>query len=312
MNAVRRYAFTLIELLVVIAIIGILIGLLLPAIQKVREAANRAKCQNNLKQIGLAIHNFESANGFFPHGAGVCCTPTGPNWTVAILPFVEQGNQSNALNLTVSEGLRNPVNASAVQRVIPLFICPTDPASNAPIMTRFAAHNASPAQALWYPASMGPTHMDQCPFCTSGTPSPSNFCCQGYNFGTNGNAALGIAPGTFAGMFGRTTVTTIAISNVTDGLSNTIMVGETLPGQCTFIGVYSQNFPLSGTSIPLNHMESAVDSNWFRTCGYKSLHPGGANFVMGDGSVRFVAEAIDYRTYNALGTRAGGEVALDP
>jgi prepilin-type processing-associated H-X9-DG protein len=173
-------------------------------------------------------------------------------------------------------------------------------------MTRFSAHNASPAHALWYPASMGPTHMDACPFCSNGTPSNTNFCCQGWNFGTQ--AGGGYPAGSSVGMFGRTDIVTIRMASVTDGLSNTFMVGETLPAHCTFMGLYSQNFPLSGTSIPINLMESAVDSNWFRTCGFKSLHTGGANFALGDGSVKFVSRSIDYRVYNGFGTRAGGEV----
>jgi prepilin-type N-terminal cleavage/methylation domain-containing protein/prepilin-type processing-associated H-X9-DG protein len=306
----KRTAFTLIELLVVIAIIAVLIALLVPAVQKVRETANRMQCQNNLKQIGLALHGFESVHKRFPFGAGVCCTPTGPNWCVDIMPHAELDNLAKSLNLSVAQGLKNPVNAQAEQNVVPLFICPSDPQGASPIMTRFAPHNASPAHALWYPASMGPTHMDACPFCPNGVPSQANFCCQGNNFGTQ--AGNGYPAGSFAGMFGRTSVTTIRIADVLDGLSNTFMVGESLPAGCTFLGVFSQNFPLSGTSIPLNHMEDAVDVNWFRTCGYKSLHPGGANFAMGDGSVHFVSDTIDYRLYNELGTRAGGEAVQLP
>ena len=306
----RRRGFTLIELLVVIAIIAILIALLVPAVQKVREAAARSQCQNNLKQIALAIHAFEGTYKRFPFGSGVCCTPTGPNWAVDIFPYVDQTPLFDSLNLTIATGLQNAVNAPIVRRPVKLFICPSDPESSNPIMTRFAAHNASPAHALWYPACMGPTHMDACPFCPSGTPAATNFCCQGWNFGTQ--AGGGFPAGTFAGIFGRTDVTTIKVASVTDGLSTTFLVGETLPKGCTFMGLYSQNFPLSGTSIPLNHMEDAVDVNWFRTCGYKSQHAGGANFAMGDGSVHFVATSIDYRLYNALGTRAGDEPAQLP
>ncbi|MBA4187851.1 MAG: prepilin-type cleavage/methylation domain-containing protein [Planctomycetaceae bacterium] len=306
----KRSGFTLIELLVVIAIIAILIGLLLPAVQKVREAAARMKCQNNLKQIAIAMHSFESIYGRFPFGSGVCCTPTGPNWAVDIMPFAEQKNVVDSLNLTIANGMQNAVNATAVKQIIPMFICPSDPLSNSPVMPRFAAHNASPALALWYPASMGPTHMDACPFCPDGTPSATNFCCQGYNFGTT--AGGGSPAGTFAGIFGRTSVTTVRFASVSDGLSGTFLVGETLPGDCTFLGVFSQNFPLSATSIPLNHMESAVDSNWYRTCGFKSKHAGGANFAMADGSVRFVGTTIDFVVYNGLGSRAGGEVASVP
>lgn len=226
------------------------------------------------------------------------------------MPFADQGNRAESLNLKISQGLKNAVNLSIEQQVVPLFICPSDPEAGNPIMTRFAAHNASPAHALWYPASMGPTHMDQCPFCPNGTPAPTNYCCQGNNFGTG--AGNGYPAGSFAGIFGRTDVTKIVVASVSDGVSNTFLVGETLPKGCTFMGLYSQNFPLSGTTIPLNHKEDAVDVNWYRTCGFKSLHSGGANFAMGDGSVHFVTANIDYKVYNDLGTRAGNETCQLP
>ena len=303
-----RSGFTLIELLVVIAIIAVLIALLLPAVQAAREAARRMQCTNNLKQIGLGLHNYESVNGVLPYGSGVCCTPAGGNWATFILPHMEQPALYYALNQNL--GYNTPMNSSIIQSVISTFICPSDPAASEPVTTRFSAHNASPAMMLWYPASMGPTHMDNCDFCPNRTPSSSNYCCQGFNFGTNGDGA-GIAPGTFAGLFGRTSKA-IRFSDITDGLSNTFAVGETLPKSCTFLGVFSQNFPVSGTIIPLNTFESAVDANWWRTCGYKSRHPGGANMLMGDGSVRFIKQSISYLTWNNLGTRSGGEiVSLD-
>ena len=165
---------------------------------------------------------------------------------------------------------------------------------------------------------MGPTQMDDCPFCPAGrTPSKTNYCCQGNNFGTF--AGRGYPNGSFVGLFGRS-AKAVRTRDVTDGLSKTFMLGETLPGQCDFMGLFSLNFSQSGTGIPLNTMESNVAgaigatiiragaTNWYRVCGFKSLHEGGAQFAMGDGSVQFVQLAIDYRIYNGLGTRAGGEV----
>ena len=311
----RRQAaggFTLVELLVVIAIIGVLVALLLPAVQAAREAARRMKCQNHLKQIGLALHNYETTFKTLPHGSPNCCVNNGDVWTVMIFPFLELKTVYDAMDH--NGNLRNTAaNKTVAQTVkLPVFICPSDGDANRPFMPRFPRDNPDPSHALWYPASIGPTHMDQCPFCPAGsTPSDSNYCCQGNNFGTN--AGNGYPVGSSVGMFGRS-IRSIRLSEVTDGLSNTFMVGETIPKHCTFMGVYSLNFPVSGTSIPLNTMEDASNTypnpvNWFRTCGYKSFHPTGASFCLGDGSVRFVSRTVDYRVYNNVGTRAGGEQA---
>ena len=307
-----RSAFTLVELLVVIAIIGVLVALLLPAVQAAREAARRMKCQNHLKQIGLALHNYEDTFKTFPHGTNSCCSPRNDNWIIMLFPFLEMKNLYDAMDH--NGFLHNtPVNVQIGQNSkLTGLICPSDGSGNNPITVGFPAQSLSPAHALWYPACMGPTHMDSCPFCPAGsTPSENNFCCQGNNFGTG--AGNGFPAGSSVGMFGRY-FKAIRISEVTDGLSNTLMVGETIPKHCVFIKVFTHNFPLSGTSIPLNTMESdnGVGSNWFRVCGYKSFHPNGANFCLGDGSVRFLSRSIDYRLYNGLGTRAGGEtVQLD-
>lgn len=166
---------------------------------------------------------------------------------------------------------------------------------------------------LWYTGSMGPTRPDSCPFCADQTPSPENWCCQGWNLGTG--AGGGYARGSSVGMFGRYRRPVVRFEHVTDGLSNTFMVGETLPRQCSFFSAFSVNFNISPTNIPLNTLLSNEEnplSNWARVCGFKSRHPGGANFVMGDGSVHFISETIDFRLYNELGTRAGGEVASVP
>jgi prepilin-type processing-associated H-X9-DG protein len=137
----------------------------------------------------------------------------------------------------------------------------------------------------------------------------TNYSCQGNNFGTT--AGNGVPANTSVGAFGRNTVST-TMAMIRDGTSNTFLAGETLPGHCTFMGVFAHNFPLSGTSIPINIMEKASGTNWYRTCGFKSLHTGGANFVMCDGSVHFISQFIDYKLYNNLGTINGGEVVSLP
>jgi hypothetical protein len=167
---------------------------------------------------------------------------------------------------------------------------------------------------MWYPACMGPTHMDNCAFCPDANPSAGNqnWCCQGFNFGSAAGPN-NIPAGDFAGMFGRFP-TSIRFEDVKDGTSNTLMVGETLPGHCRWNSVFAPNFSTTSTNIPLNTMENAGAStdNWWRTCGFKSLHPGGAAFAMGDASVHFLSESIDFQLFNALGTRNGHEVVQAP
>jgi prepilin-type N-terminal cleavage/methylation domain-containing protein len=307
--------FTLVELLVVIAIIGLLIALLLPAVQAAREAARRMHCQNNLKQLSLGLLNYESSAKTLPHGANApCCNPPGDNWCIMIFPFIELKQLYDAMDHKGFLNANTPVNVAAAQNShLSVFICPSDGAGSNPIMIRGpqTGNNVTIGRghALWYPVSMGPTHMDQCAaFCPDTTPSPNNWCCQGWSFGAPaGNASLGIPPNTFAGMFGRSPKA-IRLADVTDGLSNTFMIGETLPTHCVWQSVFVHNFPMSSTMIPLNTMESANTNvmHW-RVCGFKSFHPGGASFAMGDGQVRFVSRTIDYRLYNNLGTRAGRE-----
>jgi prepilin-type N-terminal cleavage/methylation domain-containing protein len=303
-----KSGFTLIELLVVITIIGILIALLLPAVQSAREAARRIQCTNNLKQIGLAMHNYESAVKKLPFASGYIIAQTG-TWASFILPHLEQQPLYNSFNFKLH--MKDPANATAILTVVVGYTCPSD--TSEPILDNrreAGSNNPQKVMGMAYPVSMGPTHYDYCDFCPlkkNAASDPDTYCCQGWNFGTNPAA-------NHTGMFGRYPRST-TFAQVKDGLSNTIMAGETLPGQCLWNGAYVQNFPLAGTTIPLNTFEGnndGKDGTWWRACGFKSNHPGGACFVMGDGSVHFFQAQIDYKLYNQLGTIKGGEPVTLP
>ncbi len=308
-----RRGFTLVELLVVIAIIGILVALLLPAVQSAREAARRIQCANNVKQVTLALHNYESGQKTLPFG--VSWSQNTGTWASFILPQLELQNHYNLFDF--KQSMEHANNKIAVETVVAAYICPSDGKASEAIMGhRCTCCGSSPLRSmvLWYAASMGPTAPDSCPFCPDG---PGSYCCQGANYGSN-------PPGAFVGLFGRSEVS-IPFSDIKDGLSNTLMLGETLPKHCFHNSAFGRNFPIAGTQIPMNIMEGqeGQPDSWSqsdlhsknvhnRVCGFKSQHAGGAMFSLGDGSVRFLHDTIDYRLYNALGTRSGAEVVSLP
>jgi prepilin-type N-terminal cleavage/methylation domain-containing protein len=297
-KAVTR-GFTLVELLVVIAIIGVLIGLLLPAVQAAREAARRMSCSNNLKQIGLAIHNFESANSRLPPGA--VWHPTNEkrgSIFVYLLPFMEQGQlfshfdlRTNNTDGSVFSGTEELLGAT----VLPILICPSD--SHETRYFGLAAHN--------YSASRGPTSVyenDEC------------FCQHPW-------VDLATAPldhpRNFAGPFTRVG-SRIRLAEVTDGLSHTIFFGEVRP-KCSEHARNGWATSNNGngyctTLVPINFdtcNDLAVDPcrrscNWNTEVGFKSTHAGGSQFLLGDGSVQFLSETIDHSIYQALGGKQDG------
>ncbi|HEV3144520.1 MAG TPA: DUF1559 domain-containing protein [Gemmataceae bacterium] len=322
----RRRAFTLIELLVVIAIIAILIGLLLPAVQKAREAALRTKCQNHLKQLALAAHNYHDVYQCFPPGYDVSGPGKQTSLFVELLPFIEQDNlyqRWNFTNLMANEA--GGSNAPAAT-VIPIYVCPMDPIASNPQNRG----NGNWAALTSYAGNGG-----------SRTMMP--------NSATNDGIFLQTTPGV-----GR-----IRIGQITDGTSNTLFFGErmhadsnwdsflnapflpppsdppffplatygiwapvglygigdvTLSGQATIN--YSQPFgyqpppqtipPSPPTPIPWAAFQPYYEN---RLAAYGSRHTGGANFALADGSVRFISQTLPLATLQALSTRAGGEVA---
>jgi prepilin-type N-terminal cleavage/methylation domain-containing protein/prepilin-type processing-associated H-X9-DG protein len=318
MTRPERGGFTLVELLVVIAIIGVLIALLLPAVQAAREAARRMQCSSRIKQVALAMHSYHDAQGTLPYACEYGPSPTKLRTaTMLLLRYMELDAVYAMFDPTLTfTATRNVV---AITTPLPNLTCPSDPQSATPILDKriqTGTQNPTSCHGLWYAPCAGPLHDRYvggtgCLYCDGGYPS---YCCQGANLGYDGGPGSS-QYGVFPGMFGRVPVA-IAFSSVTDGLSHTIMLGETLPAHSVFNGAYNHNFPLCCTHIPINTMmsDNGMDADgaggmakWQHTMGFKSLHPGGASFAMGDGSVRFLEETTDYRLYNALGTVAGGE-----
>jgi len=328
MSRPRRGGFTLIELLVVIAIIAILIGLLLPAVQKVREAAARMSCQNNLKQIGLACHNYEGSNGAFPPGVNV---PIGTSngmifpsnqlytsgkvgqppfanqfgsWLMYILPYVEQDNLQKGLNFYGNQYVNCNGPNSVGAQVVKIYLCPTDNLPN-PAVTTYTTGGTTYYFGMNSYLGNGGTW---------------NYYVDS-NYSTDGIFYLN---------------SRVTLTGISDGTSNTFLAGERYHKDpvynSTNLGAGKGIDQLGGwawsnylavqdcigsTRAPLNYLcpvgssPSSFAVTDPRVAAFGSGHTGGANFVYCDGSVRFMSLTgnSDLPTYQALSTRSGGEVA---
>jgi prepilin-type N-terminal cleavage/methylation domain-containing protein/prepilin-type processing-associated H-X9-DG protein len=330
-----RLAFTLIELLVVIAIIAILIGLLLPAVQKIREAANRMKCSNNLKQVSLAIHNYESANGYMPNSKrteaqAIPGVAGARSWALDVFPYIEQDNMiggANGFDLTKNWWLQgNPVTETGIVMTrVKILQCPSEPNQN-----RFQdKYDADPLKRkkgacsdYFVPEGIGATFQTV--------------------LAAQGQPALGTIPDAMYGVLRPVPEAQTTFSMISDGASNTIMVGECAGREDVYRGrtmtkaqtdssqpncararggawatndnPYELGLPPLGCSggnaalsaFPVAQLRINSTNEWGGL--FYSHHSGACNVALADGSVRTLRESMNLWMIGAMTTRSGGEV----
>ena len=314
----RQRGFTLIELLVVIAIIAILIGLLLPAVQKVREAAARMKCQNNLKQIALAAHSYESANGVFPPGylgpkpRGTTYADSSAMWSAAsnshlvgvlayLLPHIEQGPLYQRLTINWDVNGDGPIwytnsnNYTLAMVQVPTFLCPSDdPKSPARVAVRMGTFATSPT------ATGGTVSVSY--YTNSGTPAGlgrTNYLGNAGRMGYTGASAVDILQGPFSNR------SQTKITSITDGTSNTLFFGETLGGHPSD-GSRLYSFSWMGGGMQVASWGINLSDTTWRN--FSSKHTNLVNFAMCDGSVKGLRNGSDVTTFRQLAAMADGSV----
>jgi prepilin-type N-terminal cleavage/methylation domain-containing protein/prepilin-type processing-associated H-X9-DG protein len=333
----RRSGFTLIELLVVIAIIAILIGLLLPAVQKIREAANRMKCSNNLKQMGLAAHNFESSYGVLPPGEWTRPTDGGgsrPSLGAVILAYLEQANKFNQFTFT-SDVNAAAVNGPARRQDVPIFLCPSETST-----ARFTDGGQTVGRINYF-GNIGAVADSR----LISDPRAGVFGVEANVAGETpqGNSIAAITDGTSntamfsevmrgqatsgSTIFHSTNVQSGAISaapGLYDGRAVSGCAGGTVAVRIQYVGLqyyrgginhnsfYTHTLPINWNrkqSDPASQRYTCGDSTFRRAhIAASSYHSGGVNVGLADGSVRFVRDSIDFTIWQNAGTRAGGEV----
>lgn len=311
----KRLAFTLVELLVVIAIIGILIALLLPAVQAAREAARRSQCTNNLKQISLGMHNYHDV---YKDKLPICyggpvpadwnfVNLRGRSWMIGLLPFIEQKPLYDKVRFDLPLGNPDttplPINVEVGRQKISSFACPSDddaiqyePANFWGMMG--GTNYKAVAGANWEWSILGPIRQNVAPY-----PNDGNGLDRG-----NGIICRNADdyPRNFHGL-----------AAMTDGSSNTLMVGEAVPGWCTHTWWWSFNGTTATCALPPNFRKGQIDlaaarGDWPNNYSFFSKHPTGLNFARGDASVTFINDTIDINLYRNLATIQGNENATMP
>lgn len=296
-RAMRR-GFTLIELLVVIAIIAVLIALLLPAVQQARESARRTQCKNNLKQLGLALHNYHDTAKMFPPlevqdaaflAGGTNWGGYAGNWNTLLLPYIDQAPMYNTINFGAGYSVGNNVNA--FKQKYAAFLCPSNPIQD----------------QIWG----GNAHIVHYYAVSGGTSAPANPPGGGGLERINwaGGGSNGSGPDSLKGIFYHSSNTSLAA--ITDGSSNTVMIAEALgyePTNLQAITSVKDGRGMKFSAVTCTQYQINTIVRWLAP---GSFHTGGTQVLMADGAVRFVSQNINAPTWQALGGRGDGIVIGD-
>ena len=298
--SMRKKGFTLVELLVVIAIIGILIAMLLPAVQAAREAARRMQCANHFKQVGIAMHNYHAAHQCFP--PGMYAIPMGSaspshfyfGWAVYILPFIEEPSLYEKIDFASKWSYFDNENGCKNREVsntkIPGFLCPSDPQGG---------------EGIWVSPSLSPTPCSQC--------GMTNMCgvSDSVDWSLAGGASKNFPDNN--GIMGANGC--CSVRDVSDGTSTTLMIGEITGDQPgTFVGQFWAAWNICDTNEGINGPYTIPGgyTDKIYVSGFSSFHPGGCHFTMADGSVQFLLDDIPQTVLSDLTTRSGGEAVKLP
>lgn len=304
-----RSAFTLVELLVVLSIIGLLIALLLPAVQSAREAMRRMSCTNHLKQTGLAFHNYHSVFEVFPKGGAGVVSLTNPaikarwrmSWGSALLPYMEFSPLYERIN--PNESFLHDSNLTAGQTFVANYLCPS-----ATQHEPMRANGDTPTAVIKY------ARTDY-----AGNYGERSLRCYPATSCQNNYAEFGDTSGTGRGVLLFSIERDIGMRDLLDGSSSTVMIGEAPEGlHSIWIGhknFFDQSAPINAQTIPGNPWQScflSFKSRFGKYCDFgqefHSYHEGGSQFLMADGSVRFITESADLKLFAALLSRSGNEV----
>lgn len=314
-QSIRRRGFTLIELLTAAAAAAVVAALMMPAIAQSREAARRTQCKNNLKQLGLALHNYHDTFNRFPYSATgyagkPCkkkpCEPTAVGtrhtWNEAILPYMDQAPLYNRLDFNIDNNVGK--NRDALENLrLAYQHCPSNPNAGAFQTILGNDFDGLNSQIMCYAPCAGPQIAEEEAPCDC-APGLNSYCAvKGSNWDD------GIKKTANPGIFGGRNCYSCGIREITDGTSNTMLLGERRGELCAISGTFSAKGQGYWTGIKINSpsIDSEDDQAFQKNSGLSGTHQGGVNVLMADGAVVFLSDNIEFQTYNYLGGKADGQ-----